>query len=95
MTDVVDRSALRQFLLGLAQGMNASAESVDRIRDTIAEVATASGGDGADFVVLPTIIIVDDGGRVRPDRDDEDGQVRPGPLVPAAEPRLRRHGHRR
>ncbi len=43
MTDVVDRSALRQFLLGLAQGMNASAESVDRIRDTIAEVATASG----------------------------------------------------
>ena len=61
MTDVVDRSALRQFLLGLAQGMNASAESVDRIRDTIAEVATASGGDGADFVVLPTIIIVETG----------------------------------
>ncbi|MGX1584135.1 threonine/serine ThrE exporter family protein [Microbacterium sp. NPDC055502] len=61
MTDVVDRSALRQFLLGLAQGMNASAESVDRIRDTIAAVARASGGDDTDFVVLPTIIIVETG----------------------------------
>ncbi|MBS0022691.1 threonine/serine ThrE exporter family protein [Microbacterium paraoxydans] len=68
MTDVVDRSALRQFLLGLAQGMNASAESVDRIRDTIAEVARASGGDDTDFVVLPTIIIVETG-------DDEEERV--------------------
>ncbi|WP_017203019.1 threonine/serine ThrE exporter family protein [Microbacterium algeriense] len=61
MIEPVDRSALRQFLLGLAQGMNASGESVDRIRDTIAEVATASGGDDTDFVVLPTIIIVETG----------------------------------
>ncbi|MFK3677160.1 threonine/serine exporter ThrE family protein [Microbacterium sp. NPDC090218] len=61
MTEVVDRSALRQFLLGLAQGMNASAESVDRIRDTMTEVARAYGGDGADFVVLPTIILVETG----------------------------------
>lgn len=68
MTDTVDRSALRQFLLGLAQGMNASAESVDRIRDTIAEVARASGGDDTDFVVLPTIIIVETG-------DDEEERV--------------------
>lgn len=71
MTDVVDRSALRQFLLGLAQGMNASAESVDRIRDTIAEVATASGGDDTDFVVLPTIIIVETG-----DADEERVAIR-------------------
>jgi uncharacterized membrane protein YjjP (DUF1212 family) len=61
MTEVVDRSALRQFLLGLAQGMNASAESVDRIRDTITDVARANGGDDTDFVVLPTIIIVETG----------------------------------
>ena len=58
---VVDRSALRQFLLGLAQGMNASAESVDRIRDTMTEVAVAYGGDDTDFVVLPTIILVETG----------------------------------
>ncbi|MEU4014039.1 threonine/serine exporter family protein [Microbacterium sp. NPDC028030] len=61
MTDGIDRSALRQFLLGLAQGMNASAESVDRIRDTLSEVAVANGGDDTDFVVLPTIILVETG----------------------------------
>lgn len=61
MTEVADRSALRQFLLGLAQGMNASAESVDRIRDTMTEVASAYGGDDTDFVVLPTIILVETG----------------------------------
>jgi len=61
MTDDVDRATLRQFLLGLAQGMNASAESVDRIRDTMTEVAAAYGGDDADFVVLPTIILIETG----------------------------------
>jgi len=61
MTDGLDRATLRQFLLGLAQGMNASAESVDRIRDVIAEVARAYGGDDADFVVLPTIILIESG----------------------------------
>ena len=61
MTEAVDRSALRRFLLGLAQGMNASAESVDRIRDTMTEVARANGGDDTDFVVLPTIILVETG----------------------------------
>ena len=61
MIDPVDRSALRQFLLGLAQGMNASAESVDRIRDTLADVAKAYGDDGVDFVVLPTITLGETG----------------------------------
>ncbi|MFJ4223645.1 threonine/serine exporter ThrE family protein [Microbacterium sp. NPDC089695] len=61
MADTLDRSALRGFLLGLAQGMNASAESVDRIRDTMTEVAAAYGGDDTDFVVLPTIILVETG----------------------------------
>lgn len=64
----LDRSALRQLLLGLAQGMNASAESVDRIRDTVTTVAEAYGADDTDFVVLPTIIIVETG-------DDEDSRV--------------------
>lgn len=61
MSDDLDRSALRQFLLGLAQGMNASAESVDRIRDTMTDVAGAYGADDTDFVVLPTIILVETG----------------------------------
>lgn len=61
MTETIDRSALRQFLLGLAQGMNASAESVDTIRDTLTEVARANGAGDTDFVVLPTIILVETG----------------------------------
>lgn len=68
MPDALDRSALRRFLLGLAQGMNASAESVDRIRDTMTDVAKAYGGDDTDFVVLPTIILVETG-------DDEESRV--------------------
>lgn len=68
MSDALDRSALRQFLLGLAQGMNASAESVDRIRDTVRQVADAYGADDTDFVVLPTIILIETG-------DDQDSRV--------------------
>jgi uncharacterized membrane protein YjjP (DUF1212 family) len=68
MPDALDRSALRQFLLGLAQGMNASAESVDRIRDTVRQVADAYGADDTDFVVLPTIILIETG-------DDQDSRV--------------------
>lgn len=68
MPDALDRSALRRFLLGLAQGMNASAESVDRIRDTMTDVVEAYGGDDTDFVVLPTIILVETG-------DDEESRV--------------------
>ena len=63
-----DRSALRQFLIGVAQGMNASAESVDRIRDTMTDVVEAYRGDDTDFVVLPTIILVETG-------DDEESRV--------------------
>lgn len=68
MPDALDCSALRRFLLGLAQGMNASAESVDRIRDTMTDVVKAYGGDDTDFVVLPTIILVETG-------DDEESRV--------------------
>ncbi|MFS0894948.1 threonine/serine ThrE exporter family protein [Microbacterium sp. 179-I 3D3 NHS] len=56
-----DRAALRQFLLGLAQGMNASAESVGRIREILTEITAAYGGDDTDFVVLPTLILVETG----------------------------------
>jgi uncharacterized membrane protein YjjP (DUF1212 family) len=57
----VDDTVLRRFLLGLAEGLNASMESVDRIRDTMNRVARAYGRDDIDFVVLPTVIIVESG----------------------------------
>ncbi|MGX5695235.1 threonine/serine ThrE exporter family protein [Agromyces soli] len=52
---------LGRFLLGLAEGMNAAAESVDRIRVDMMQVARAYGRDDIDFVVLPTVILVETG----------------------------------
>jgi uncharacterized membrane protein YjjP (DUF1212 family) len=68
MTDAADDAAVGRFLLGIAQGMNASAESVDRIRDTLTAVARAYGREDAQFVVLPTVILIETGG-------DESGRV--------------------
>ncbi len=59
---------LGRFLLGLAEGLNAADESVDRIRSEMTTVARAYGRDDIEFVVLPTVILVEtdtgDGGRV-------------------------------
>nr|WP_277816584.1 threonine/serine exporter family protein [Microbacterium invictum] len=52
-------------MLGLAEGMNASAESVDRVQETMARVATAYGSDDTDFMILPTVILVETGGAER------------------------------
>ncbi|UOQ87743.1 threonine/serine exporter family protein [Agromyces endophyticus] len=60
--DVVDRDLLRSFLLGLAEGMNAAAESVAVIHDTLVRVSKAYGRDDTDVVVLPTVVLVQTGG---------------------------------
>jgi uncharacterized membrane protein YjjP (DUF1212 family) len=57
----VDRTVLRRFLLGLAEGMNAADESVDRIGETMDAVSRAYGQDDTDFIVLPTVILVQTG----------------------------------
>ncbi len=61
MADASDRAMLRRFLLGLAEGMNAAAETVDGIRDTMLAVSRAYGRDDTDILVLPTAIIVQSG----------------------------------
>ena len=61
MADASDRAILRRFLLGLAEGMNAAAETVDGIRDTMLAVSRAYGQDDTDILVLPTAIIVQTG----------------------------------
>ena len=61
MADASDRAMLRRFLLGLAEGMNAAAETVDGIRDTMLAVSRAYGRDDTDILVLPTAIIVQTG----------------------------------
>ncbi|RXZ49823.1 threonine/serine ThrE exporter family protein [Agromyces binzhouensis] len=56
-----DRALIRTFLLGLAEGLTASAESTDRIRAEIIDIARAYGVDEVDVVVLPTIAFVQTG----------------------------------
>ncbi|MGR2752590.1 threonine/serine ThrE exporter family protein [Agromyces arachidis] len=58
---VEDPALLRSFLLGLAEGMTASSESVDRIRADVMQIARAYGLDDVDLVVLPTIAFVQTG----------------------------------
>lgn len=58
---VDDPAVLRTFLLGLAEGMTASQESVDRIRADVVQIARAYGLDDVDLVVLPTIAFVQTG----------------------------------
>ncbi|MFE5670652.1 threonine/serine exporter ThrE family protein [Agromyces sp. NPDC056523] len=60
-TIVDDPALLRTFLLGLVEGMTASAESTDRIRAEVVEIARAYGWDDVDVVVLPTIALVQTG----------------------------------
>jgi len=62
MAERADQFVLSRFLIGLAQGLNASAESVDRIRDTMTAVARAYGREDTDFVIFPTVIMVETGG---------------------------------
>ena len=68
MTEAADQTLLRRFLLGLAEGMNAAADSTDKIRDTLVKVSSAYGRDDTDVVVLPTVILIEtaagDEGRV-------------------------------
>jgi uncharacterized membrane protein YjjP (DUF1212 family) len=60
-TTVEDPALLRTFLLGLAEGMTASAESTDRIRADVVQIARAYGWEDVDVVVLPTIALVQTG----------------------------------
>ncbi|MFE6997196.1 threonine/serine exporter ThrE family protein [Microbacterium sp. NPDC057659] len=62
MTSPADAVVLNRFLLGLAEGMTASDESVDRIRDTMATLADAYGSTATDIVILPTVILIETGG---------------------------------
>ncbi|GAA1928369.1 threonine/serine exporter family protein [Microbacterium aoyamense] len=62
MAEVTDQATLSRFLLGLAEGMNASAESVDRIRSTMEAISQAYGRADSEFVILPTVILVQTSG---------------------------------
>ncbi|WP_448811548.1 threonine/serine ThrE exporter family protein [Agromyces bauzanensis] len=59
--DALERAVLRRFLLGLAECLNAAAESVERIREIMMDVSRAYGRTDTDIVVLPTVILVETG----------------------------------
>lgn len=56
-----DDDLLREFLLGLAEWMVAAEDSVDRIRNTLHDIARAYGGHGFEVVVLPTFVLASSG----------------------------------
>lgn len=56
-----DSAVLRRFLLGLAEGMNAAGEPVNGIHETMIAVAKAYGREDTDFLLLPTVILVETG----------------------------------
>ncbi|QEO14720.1 threonine/serine exporter family protein [Agromyces intestinalis] len=62
MAELSEDTALRRFLLGLAEGMLAAEDGVDRVGDTMSQVARAYGHDEVDFFVLPTLTLVETGG---------------------------------
>lgn len=73
MTESVEKQAadypeLRQFLLGIAEGMTAASESVDTIYAQLERTARAYGLTDTEFMVLPTAILAQtngpSGGRV-------------------------------
>ncbi len=57
-----DRPQLREFLLGLAEGLTAANESVDEIHDHLVTISRAYGAPDTDFVILPTVVLVQTGG---------------------------------
>lgn len=57
-----DWPEIRQFLLGLAEGMTAASESVDTIYLQLERTAAAYGLSDTEFMVLPTAVIAQTGG---------------------------------
>lgn len=64
----VDPAEFRRFLVGLAEALTAADESVDSIHRQLQKTADAYGFSQTEFVVLPTMVLVQTGG-------DEGGQV--------------------
>jgi len=75
MTDPDDAPVLRQFLLGIGGAMIASQESVDSVEETLGRVSKAYGIDETEFVVLPTVVMVQVNGIIQGRGMVHDGQA--------------------
>jgi len=65
VNDPDDAPVLRQFLLGIGGAMIASQESVDSVEETLQRVSDAYGIDETEFVVLPTVVMVQVNGTIQ------------------------------
>ncbi|PZQ87788.1 MAG: hypothetical protein DI534_13500 [Leifsonia xyli] len=76
MTEKQNSAVLRQFLLGIGGAMIASQESVDSVKSTLARVADAYAVRDTEFIVLPTVVLVQVDGVIQ-----GRGMVRDGSVV--------------
>ncbi|AYF99239.1 threonine/serine exporter family protein [Protaetiibacter intestinalis] len=71
-----DAQLLRQFLLGIGGAMIAARESVDAVKSTLTRVARAYGVGDTEFIILPTVVLVQVDGVIQ-----GRGMVRDGSVV--------------
>ncbi len=60
-----DGAVLRQFLIGIADAMTASEESVDVITSTVTRIARAYDAPDTEAIILPTIVLIQTGGVIQ------------------------------
>lgn len=58
-------AVLRQFLIGIADAMTASEESVDVITQTVTDIAHAYGASDTEAMILPTLALIQTGGVIQ------------------------------
>ena len=75
MADPDEIPVLRQFLLGIGGAMIASQEAVDSVESTLTKVSAAYGLDDTEFIVLPTVVLVQVGGVIQGHGMVRDGEV--------------------
>lgn len=63
--DTPEAPAVRQFLIGIAEAMTLSEESVDAIADRLRRIARAYGQDETEFIILPTVVLIQTDGVVQ------------------------------
>ncbi|WP_168200407.1 threonine/serine ThrE exporter family protein [Protaetiibacter larvae] len=74
--DLDDAALLRKFLLGIGGAMIASQEPVDSVKLTLARVSKAYHVDDTEFIVLPTVVLVQVDGVIQ-----GRGTIREGAIV--------------
>ncbi len=57
--------AIREFLIGIAEAMSLSEESVDVVAERLRKIARAYGQHGSEFIILPTVVLIQTDGVVQ------------------------------